>query len=216
MTASDDARIGRLAEVGAGVGVVGLVSLGLMFAIEVPNGGPYRFGTINDLSGAAFNALLIPVAIRIARDAPPDSGLRLATGAAVVAGCAGTVLPILLVTGAMPLQVQMPLVVACIEIQSLWLIVLGRALRDVAGRERLGTVSRVVGASFIAGSALFGAGFAAPDGSPLRMAAWALGGIVGVAGYVGWPYWFRAVGRALRKRSTPVDSTAEGLAWTGP
>jgi hypothetical protein len=212
MTPSDDVRIGRLAEVGAGVGVVGLVSLGLMFAIEVPRGGPYRFGTINDLSGAAFNVLLIPVAIRIAREAPPDTRLRLATGAAVVAACAGTVLPILLVSGALPLQVQMPLVVACIEVQSLWLITLGRSLRAVAGREPLGTVSRVVGSRFIAGSALFGAGFAAPEGSPLRMAAWALGGIVGIAGYVGWPYWFHAVGRALRKPA--ATARARELAWT--
>ena len=212
MTASDDVRIGRLAEVGACAGVLGLTSLGLMFAIEVPSGGPYRFGTINDLSGAAFNVLLIPVALRVARDVPEDARVRLATRAAVVAACAGTVLPILLVTGTMPLQVQMPLVVACIEVQSLWLVLLGRALGRVAGRERLGAVSRVVGVSFLAGSVLFGAGFAAPEGSPLRMAAWALGGIVGVAGYVGWPYWFHAVGRALRKpASTPP---AGEMAWT--
>jgi len=194
--------------------VVGLVSLGLMFAIEVPSGGPYRFGTINDLSGAAFNALLIPVAIRIARDVRDDTPVRLATGAAVTAACAGTVLPILLVSGAVPFEVQMPLVVACIEVQSLWLIVLGQAIRRVPGRERLGTVSQVTGASFIAGSALFGAGFAAPEGSPLRMAAWALGGLVGVAGYVGWPYWFHAVGRALRRRGAAARSG--GLAWTRP
>lgn len=212
MSASDDVRIGRLAEVGAGVGVVGLVSLGLMFAIEVPNGGPYRFGTINDLSGIAFNALLIPVAIRVARDAPDRTGVRLATGAAVVAAGAGTVLPVLLLSGTMPFQVQMPLLVACIEVQSLWLIVLGRSLRAVAGRERLGTASLVIGASFIAGSALVGAGFVAPEGSPPRLAAWALGGIVGIAGYVGWPSWFHAVGRALRKPAATAG--AREMAWT--
>lgn len=212
MTTSDDVRIGRLAEVGAGVGVVGLVSLGLMFAIEVPSGGPYRFGAINDLSGAAFNVVLIPVALRVARDVQPTRGMRFATGAAVLAACAGAVLPILLVTGAMPLQVQMPLVVACIEVQSLWLIVLGQALRRVPGREGLGTGSLVVGASFIAGSALVGAGFAAPEGAPLRIAAWALGGIVGIAGYVGWPWWFHAVGRAFRKPA--ATAPAGEMAWT--
>ena len=212
MTTSDDVRIGRLAEVGAGVGVVGLVTLGLLFAVELPSGGGFRFGMINDLSGAAFNALLIPIALRVARDVPLTRGMRLATGAAVLAACAGTILPILLVTGVMPFAVQMPLVVACIEVQSLWLIVLGQALRDIPGRERLGTVSRVVGASFIAGSALFGAGFAAPEGSPLRMAVWAVGTVVGLAGYVGWPYWFHAVGRTLRK---PATTTRAGeMAWT--
>lgn len=214
MSPSDDIRIARLAELGAVIGAVGLVSLGLMFAIEVPQGGPYRFGTLNDLCGAAFSALFVPVAARIAAEVPDDPRLRLVTRAALVAAGAGTVLPLLLVGGALPFEVQAPLVVACIEVQSLWLIVLGGRLRSVPGRERLGRVSRVVGSSFIAGSAILGAGFAAPDGSPIRMALWAIGGAVGAAGYVGWPYWFHAMGRALRRPSW--DTTSGRLAWTRP
>jgi hypothetical protein len=214
MTPTDDLRIGRLAELGAVVGVVGLVTLGLMFAIEVPRGGPFVFGTINDLCGAAFNALFIPVALRIGRDAGDDGLLGLATRAAIVTAVAGTVLPLLLVGGVLPFEVQSPLVVACIEIQSLWLVALGRRLGGVAGREWLGRVSRLVGGSFLAGSALFGVGFAAPDGSPFRTAAWVAGGVIGVAGYVGWPYWFHAVGRALRRPSAATP--AAELAWTKP
>ena len=214
MTASDDIRIGRLAELGAVVGVVGLVSLGLMFAIEVPRGGPFVFGPINDMCGAAFNALLIPVALRVARDAGDDGWFGLATRVAIASAVAGTILPLLLVGGILPFEVQSPLVVACIELQSIWLIALGGRLRRVAGRERLGRLSRLVGSSFVAGSALFAAGFAAPDGSPLRLAAWIAGGVIGVGGYVGWPYWFHAVGRALR---TPASTArATGLAWTRP
>jgi hypothetical protein len=214
MTPADDLRLGRLAELGAAVGVVGLVTLGLMFAIEVPRGGPFVFGPINDLCGAAFNALFIPVALRVARDAGDDGFFGLATRAAVVAAVAGTILPLLLVGGVLPFEVQSPLVVACIEVQSLWLVALGGRLRTVSGRERLGRVSRLVGGSFLAGSALFAAGFAAPDGSPLRTAAWVAGGVIGAAGYVGWPYWFHAVGRALRRPSTVASAPV--LAWTKP
>ena len=210
MTPADDIRVGRLAEAGAVIGVAGLITLGLMFAVEVPRGGPYRFGTVNDLCGAAFSALFIPVAVRVAREVPDDQRLRLATGAAVVAAGAGTVLPLLLVGGVLLFEVQAPLVVACIEVQSLWLVAFGRSLRRVPGRERLGSTSQLVGASFIVGTLLFAAGFAAPEGTPLRLAAWAAGGIVGAAGYVGWPYWFHAVGRALRR---PAERSG-GLAWT--
>jgi hypothetical protein len=212
MTAADDLRLARLAEVGAVVGVVGLVSLGLMFGIEVPNNGPYRFGTLNDLSGAAFNALLIPLALRMAREVPDDRVLQLATRGVVGAACAGIVLPLLLVGGVMPLQIQMPLVVAVIEAESLWLVLLGRSLRRAPDRGRLARVSQVVGGSFLAGSALFGAGFAAPEGSPLRMAAWVAGGVIGIAGYIGWPYWFHAVGRSLR--GARPQTSSEAMAWT--
>lgn len=212
MTASDEIRVSRIAEAGAAVGAAGLVTLGLMFAVEVPKGGPYRFGTINDLCGALFSASFIPVAIRVASEVPDDDRLRLATRVAVVAAGAGTVLPLLLVGGALPFAVQAPLAVACIEIQSLWLVALGRALRRVPAGERLARISQLVGGSFIAGSLAFAAGFAAPEGSPLRMGAWVSGGLVGVVGYVGWPYWFHAVAGMLRQPAADVG--ARGLAWT--
>jgi hypothetical protein len=212
MSSTDDLRLVRLAEVGAVVGATGLVTLGLMFAIEVPRGGPYLFGTINDLTGTAFNVLLIPVAIRVARDASATPALRLATAGALVAAAAGAVLPLLLVGGVMSFETQAPLVVACIEVQSLWLIALGRGLRGVPGRRRLSRLSQLVGASFIGGSVLFGAGFLAPEGSILRTLVWAGGGIVGALGYLGWPYWFHAVGRTLDRQAHHAES--KELAWT--
>lgn len=212
MSSTDDIRLVRLAELGAVVGVTGLVTLGLMFAIEVPRGGPYRFGTINDLTGTAFNLLLVPVAIRISRDARATPALRLATACALAAAAAGAVLPLLLVGGVMSFETQAPLVVACIEVQSLWLIALGRGLRGVPGRRRLARLSQVVGAGFVGGTALFGAGLLAPEGSLLRMLLWASGGIVGALGYLGWPYWFHAVGRSLDQRANTAES--KELTWT--
>ncbi len=197
--AMSDLRAAWLGEAGAVAGVAGLVTLGLMFAIEVPNGGPYRFGTANDLCGAAFSALFIPVAARIARRLPKQPRWQAFTRVTYGAAIAGAILPLLLVGGALTFEAQAPLVVACIELQSVWLVVAGRQLVHVPGFERLGRVSSVVGSSFIVGTALIGAGLLAPSDSPLRLALWAVGGIVGAAGYVGWPYWYHAAAGVLRR-----------------
>ena len=191
-----DVRAARLADLGAVVGFGGLITLVLMFGIEVPRGGPFVFGTANDVLGAAFSAAFIPIAWRLARTLPRRPGLRAATSVAIGAAAGGTVLPLLLVAGAMPFAVQMPLVIACIEVQSLWLVIAGRAWRQQAGTERFGRLTQAIGVSFVAGSAVVGAGFALPDG-PLRLAAWALGGAVGLVGYLGWPWWYRLAARQL-------------------
>jgi hypothetical protein len=197
--ARSDLRAAWLGEAGAVVGVAGLVTLGLMFALEVPSGGPYRFGTVNDFCGAAFSALFIPVAAQVARRLPKQPRWQVFTRATYAAAVAGAILPLLLVSGALAFETQVPLVVACIELQSLWLVVAGRQLVRVPGLERLGRVSTVVGSSFIVGTALFGAGLLAPADSPLRLGLWAVGGITGAAGYIGWPYWYHAVAGVLRR-----------------
>jgi hypothetical protein len=194
-----DLRASWLGETGAVVGLAGLVTLGLMFAIEVPNGGPYRFGTLNDLCGAAFSALFIPVAARVARRLPKQPRWQVFTRATYAAAVAGAILPLLLVSGALAFETQVPLVVACIELQSLWLVVAGRQLVRVPGFERLGRVSSTVGSSFVVGTTLFGAGLLAPADSPLRLGLWAVGGITSAAGYIGWPYWYHAAAGVLRR-----------------
>ena len=180
------------------VGAAGLVTLGLMYAIEVPSGGPFRFGAINDLCGAAFSALLIPVAARVARRAPPSRGFAALTRVTYASAVAGAVLPLLLVGNVLPFEVETPLVVACIELQSLWLLALGRRLRDVPELARFGRLSRLVGGSFLAGTAIALAGLAFPWLSVPQIAVWVVAGIVGGAGYLGWPLWFHAAARALR------------------
>jgi hypothetical protein len=194
-----DLRAARLAELGAVTGFAALVTLILMFAIEVPSGGPFRFGTTNDLLSAVFSALFIPVAWSVAR-AMPDGrpGVRGLTLVALGAAAAGTVLPFLLVFGALRFEVQAPLAVACVELQSLWLVVAGRQLARRPGMARFGRLSQVVGASFIAGTAIAGAGVLVPEG-PARLALLAVGGIAGAVGWIGWPWWYHAAARSLRR-----------------
>jgi hypothetical protein len=194
-----DERLGLIAYVGGIVGIVGIVTLGLMFAIEVPRGGPYVFGTTNDVAGAVFSALFIPLAVRLRRSASGRSFDRL-TNVAIAASIAGIVLPLMLVAGMIPFERQVFMVVAVFEVQSLWLLATGRQLRRVAGIPAgMARLTVGVGASIIAGTAIAGAGFLLPSGSVPQIAVIGTGAILGAAGWIGWPLWYFAVGRALRR-----------------
>ncbi len=195
-----EARLGLVAYAGGVVGVVGLATLGLMFAIEVPSGGPFRFGAANDIGGSIFAALFIPLVIGLERLLPRTGWSRGLAGVTVAASVAGIILPLLLVAGALSFETQSPMVVAVFELQSLWLLLAGRRMRTVppfAGR--LARITQVVGASFICGTAIAGAGLALPSGSVPQLAVMGIGGAIAVVGWVGWPVWFLAAGRTLRR-----------------
>jgi hypothetical protein len=194
-----DERLGLVAYAGGVVGIVGIVTLGLMFAIEVPRGGPYAFGTTNDIAGAVFSALFIPLVVRLRRSVSGRPFDRL-TNVTIAASIAGIVLPLMLVAGLIPFERQVFMVVAVFEVQSLWLFVAGRRLRRVAGfPTQVARFTAGVGASIIAGTAIAGAGFLLPSGSVPQIAIIGTGAILGAAGWIGWPVWFFAVGRALRR-----------------
>ena len=198
--AAADARLGLVAYAGGVVGIVGIATLGLMFAIEVPTGGPYRFGSINDISGSIFAALFIPLVVGLERRLPRTAWSRGMAGVTVGASVAAIVLPLLLVSGRMSFETETPLVVAAFEVQSLWLLLAGRRMRGVprfAGR--LARITQAVGASFIVGTAVAGAGFALPSGSPAQLVIMGIGGAIAVIGWIGWPVWFLAAGRTLRQ-----------------
>jgi hypothetical protein len=198
--AAAEARLGLVAYAGGVVGIVGVATLGLMFAVEVPSGGPFRFGAANDISGSIFAALFIPLVIGLERLLPRTGWSRGLAGVTVVASVAGIILPLLLVSGQLTFETQSPMVVAVFELQSLWLLLAGRRMRAVPGLAgRLARIAQVVGASFIVGTAVAGAGFVLPSGSPAQLAVAGSGIAIAVIGWVGWPVWFLAAGRALRR-----------------
>ena len=198
--AAAEARLGLVAYAGGVVGIVGLATLGLMFAVEVPSGGPFRFGTANDIGGSIFAALFIPLVIGLERLLPRTAWSRGLAAVTVVASVAGIILPLLLVGGLLTFETQAPMVVAVFELQSLWLLLAGRRMRGVPGLAgRLARISQGVGASFIVGTAIAGAGFALPSGSPAQLAVMGIGGAIAVLGWVGWPVWFVALGRTFRR-----------------
>lgn len=195
-----DERLGLVAYAAGVVGIVGIVTLGLMYAVEVPRGGPYYFGSTNDVSGAIFSALFIPLVARLARNVPARPAMHGLTAVTIAASVAGIVLPLMLVAGMIPFEKQVLMVVAVFEIQSLWLLTAGRQLRRVAGIPAgLARLTAGVGASIIAGTAIAGAGFLLPSGSVPQIAVIGTGAILGAAGWIAWPAWAFAVGRALRR-----------------
>jgi hypothetical protein len=195
-----DARLGLLAYGQGVVGVVGVATILLMYAIEVPRGGPYVFGSINDLTGSVFSALFIPVILRLRESLPPGRRLDRLTAAAVGASVAGIVLPILLVTGALAFEVQLPMILAVFELQSLWLLVAGRRLLQVpAFPRRLGRFTQAVGGSFLVGSAIALPALVLPDDLPIRLGLLATAAILAGGGWLAWPAWSFAIGRALRR-----------------
>lgn len=146
-----DERLGLVTYAGGVVGIVGIVTLDLMFALEVPRGGPYVFGSTNDIAGAVFSALFIPLVVRLGRSAGGRPFDRLTT-VTIAASIAGIVLPLMLVGGLIPFDRQVYMVVAVFEVQSLWLFVAGRRLRRVAGfPTRLAHFTAGVGVAIIAG-----------------------------------------------------------------
>jgi hypothetical protein len=181
------------------VGIAGLATLGLMYAVEVPSGGPFRFGAANDIGGSMFAALFIPLVTGLERMLPRTAWSRGLAGVAVAASVAGIVLPLLLVGGQLTFETQLPMVMAVFELQSLWLLLAGRRMRAVprlAGR--FARLTQAVGASFIAGTALAGSSFMLLSGSPAQLVVGGIGIAIAIAGWVGWPVWFLALGRALR------------------
>lgn len=130
---------------------------------------------------------------------PRTAWSRGMAGVTVVASVAAIALPLLLVSGRMSFETETPLVVAAFEVQSLWLLLAGRRMRGVRGLAgRFARITQAVGASFIVGTAVAGAGFALPSGSPAQLVVMGVGGTIGVVGWIGWPVWFLAAGRTLR------------------
>jgi hypothetical protein len=64
---------------------------------------------------------------------------------------------------------------------------------------RLAHVSQVVGGTFIAGLVIAGPSLLLPWGSVPQLVIGGLGIALAVIGWIGWPIWFVAMGRALRR-----------------
>ncbi|UKA50650.1 hypothetical protein LFT48_03660 [Arthrobacter sp. FW305-123] len=117
-----------LAYSAAGVGVAGVLTLGAMYAVEVPKGGPFVFGAINDATGAVFNVLVIPVILQVHKrlpQAPWTEPLKWVTAAACAAGATSSALLVLKVMDFGP---STAVSVAAIVIQGLWFFVANNKL----------------------------------------------------------------------------------------
>lgn len=187
----------RTARWATAAGVTGLVANGLLvafYALEVGRApvGPVSLGTLNDLVGSAGTALMIPVALAFGPRRVRWLGLA-AMGVLTVAGP-------LLVVGAVPFSVQMPIALAGFMALAAWMLLTSRHAGSgiPASVRRLG---RLCGGGVLAGAAVVGLGFLLPWMSGPQLVVFAAGGVPAVLAVLAMPVWFLRLGRALRSVS---------------
>jgi hypothetical protein len=195
-----DEQAGRFAYVAAGLGGANLVTLGLMYAIEVPRNGPYRFGAINDFGSGLYFLSSIPVLWQIHRRLDDGPLSRTALWTVVGSSVAAAGSSFLLAFHVIPFAPSTAVTVGAIVVQSIWATVVNaKLLRRGGWPNRLARLGRGAGIAMLAGMPILSLGFLAPSGSALRYALFALGGTLSGAAWIGWPVWYLMIGRSLSR-----------------
>ena len=195
-----DALAGRFAYAAAGLGGVNLVTLGLMYAVEVPRQGPYYFGAINDFGSGLYFLSSIPVLWQIHRRLCDGPASRTALWTVVGSSVAAAGSSFLLTFHKIPFGPSTAVTVGAILVQSVWVTVVNaKLLRRGRWPKRLARIGRGVGIAMLAGLPIVSLGFLTPSGSALRYVLFAIGGSLGVVAWIGWPVWYLLVGRSLSR-----------------
>ena len=201
-----DALAKQCAYAAAGLGGANLVTLGLMYAVEVPRNGPYVFGAINDFGGGLYFLASVPVLAQIHRRLDDDGPASRAALAAVFgssAAAAGS--SFLLAFHKIPFAPSTAVTVGAILVQSVWVTAVStRLFRRTGWPKRLARLGRGAGVTMLAGLPILSLGYLPPSGSTLRKALFAVGGTLSGAAWVSWPVWYLLVGRYL---STEANRT---------
>lgn len=194
-----DRTVSVFAYSAATVGVAGVLTLGAMYAVEVPKGGPYVFGTINDATGAAFNLLAIPVILQVHKRLPAtpwNQPLKWITAGACAAGATSSAL---LVFKVLAFEPSTAVSVAAIITQGVWFLVANNKLLDVEGYPTgLARLGRFIGGALLVGLPVAGLGFLIPGPEWLRYTVMGAGIAAGAAAWAAWPYWYYRTGKFLR------------------
>ncbi|MGB7962881.1 MAG: hypothetical protein WCF12_08005 [Propionicimonas sp.] len=206
-----DRPAGMAAHAAAGLGVLSGAALGAMYALEVPRGGPYRFGAVNDFAGGLFFAATIPVIVQVHRRVGDGPWSRTAETAVITSSAAAAVSGVLLAFHRIPFKPSTAISIAGIAGQAVWAAVTHHKLLRGPGYPRgLARAGRAIGCGMLAGLPLAAAGFAVPRLPVLKWAMWGIGGTLGAASYLAWPVWFGACGRQLRGLSGTQQATTFG------
>ncbi len=196
--------LARLAYLVSLVGVAGVLTLALMYAIEVPKGGPYVFGAINDITGGLYSLGTIPLLLQLGRTGAPSEGWRRLTQGAAVAGGVSAASSFLLVAKVLPFAPSTAISVLAMCVQAVWLLGFGRRNRGSA-RFPSGvlTLARAIGTGTLVGLPIAGVGMLLPRKSVPRMVVLSVGIAVGAAAWVSVPAFWFAVARHLSGRRGP-------------
>ena len=193
-----DRTAAKFAYAAAGLGVVGVASLGAMYAIEVPKNGPFIFGTINDATGGVFNLVIIPVVVQVHRRLRRTRGSEAGKWLVFISSGAGAASSFLLVFKKLDFTVSTGISVGAMVVQAVWFLLANRSLDKEGGYPRdLARLGEFIGGALLA--ALPVAGVAVVGRAP-KWFRWGVGGTgiaVGAAAWVAWPYWYFLAARHL-------------------
>lgn len=196
-----DRTAAKFAYAAAGLGVVGVATLGAMYAVEVPKNGPFIFGTINDATGGVFNLVIIPVVVQVHRRLRRTRGSEAAKWLVIISSATGAASSFLLVFKKLDFTVSTSISVGAMVVQAAWFLLANRALLKAGGYPRdLAVLGQLIGGALVA--ALPVAGVAVVGRAP-KWFRWGIGGTgiaVGAAAWVAWPYWYFLAARHLSHR----------------
>lgn len=196
-----DRTAAKFAYAAAGLGVVGVATLGAMYAIEVPRNGPYIFGTINDATGGVFNLVIIPVVVQVHRRLRRTPGSEAAKWLVIVSSATGAASSFLLVFKKLDFTVSTGISVGAMVVQAAWFLLANRSLLKAGGYPRdLGKLGQFIGGALVAALPL--AGLTVVEQAPawIRRGIGGAGIAVGAAAWVAWPYWYFLAARHLSHR----------------
>ncbi|WP_369046405.1 hypothetical protein [Sinomonas sp. P10A9] len=186
----------------AGLGIVAVAALGAMYAVEVPRGGPYIFGGINDFTGGLFFLAAIPPIIQVHRRLGDGPWSRTALAATAAGSVAAAASGILISFHMIPFGPSTAVSMVGIIGQALWAAVANHKLANRPRYpRRLAQWGRAIGLGMLVALPIVGAGYAAGAVPALQTVLYAVGGAIGGAAYLGWPLWLLAVGRRLAGRT---------------
>lgn len=203
---SPSPTIAALAYCLASIGVFSLVALILFYAIELTGPPPYTFGALSDITGAAWNLLLVPLVIGIGSGVLPAAAGRWILVATAAASGVAAVGPALLVAGVLPFEVSTAISVAALMVQAGWLVAVGAGLRRCPGWQMLGRGGRVIGIGTWAGAILFAASLPFGWGSPAQVVVMVAGLIPGLLAWMFWPVWVFLLAHRMSAPSLSPES----------
>jgi hypothetical protein len=193
-----DRAAAKCAYTATGVGALGIVTLGAMFAVEVPENGPYIFGTINDATGGVFNVVIIPVILQVHRRLRRTPGSEAGKWVMVTACAAGSASSFLLVFKQLDFNTSTAISIGALVVQATWFLLAHRVLLKAGGYpRRLAKLGKFIGGALVVGLPL--AGLAVVEQAPLWI-RWGVGGAgvaLGASAWIALSYWCFLAGRHL-------------------
>ncbi|WP_248762834.1 hypothetical protein [Pseudarthrobacter sp. SSS035] len=206
-----DRTAAKFAYAAGGLGVVGVATLGAMYAIEVPKNGPYVFGTINDATGGVFQLVIIPVIVQVHRRLRRTPGSEAAKWLVIAASGAGSASSFLLVAKKLDFTVSTGISVGAMVVQAGWFLLANRALLKRGSFPRdLGRLGQFIGGALVVALPL--AALTAVEQAPAWI-RWGIGGAglaFGATAWVAWPYWYFLAARHLSHVPREVPGGAPG------